>query len=131
MAVLAIAGEDVVVLLQRENAADDGRFFADVEMTVAADLGLRVLLLGALLKPPDELHLAMQAEEEVFVVPGQLEHLGRDRAWHGRWGRGFHRGSHLLLLIIYLPTCRGGGGDASGGLGSPIGHVDGSSLRCE
>ena len=98
--VFAVAGEDVVRQLERNDAADHRRLFADVEVTVAADLRLRVLLLGALLEAPDELHLTVQAEEEVAIVLCELEALGRDLG--GAWGSGWrlYRGDHLLLTIL-------------------------------
>src|SRR6266480_5644042 len=118
VAVLPVAGEDVVVPLQREHAADHCCLLADVQVAVAPDLCLCVLLLRALFEPADELHLPVEAKQEVAVVLLQLERLRCDRAGHRRWGGGrFDSGSHLLLLIIYLPARRRGGG---GGVGPAI-----------
>ena len=123
--VLAVAGEDVVVLLQRENASHDSGLLADVEVAVAADLGLRVLLLGALLEAADELHLPVQAEQEVAILLLELERLRGDRAGCGGWGGGFDRGCHFLLSILL--DVRGLG--RRGRRRAAVGDVNRPSLR--
>src|ERR1700694_548732 len=101
--VLAVAREDVVVQLERANAADDSRFLTDVEVAVAADLRLGVLLLRALFEPSDELHLAVQAEQEIAILLLQLQRLGCERG--GGWGtRGFDRGAHVRLSILSVSS---------------------------
>src|SRR5581483_7966160 len=123
MPVLAIAREDVVVWFEREDAADHGGLLAQVEMAVAADLRARVLVLGALLEAPDELHLAVQAEEVVAVLLLELEALGRDAAGLGRRLHCGHR------LIIHGSRPRRAGSLLNLGLsGAPVGDVDGPSL---
>src|SRR5258708_811393 len=101
MPVLAVAGEDVVVRLERGEAADDRRLLADVQVAVAADLRFGVLLLSAFFKAPDQLHLAMEAEQEVAVLLLEVERLRRDR--RGGW-RGLDRGCHLLHSILLLES---------------------------
>src|SRR5205085_10765665 len=68
MAVLAVAGEDVVIGLEGLDAPDHSRLLAQAEMAVDSDACLRVLLLSALLESPDELHLPVQAQQEVAVL---------------------------------------------------------------
>src|SRR5258708_18852024 len=109
--VLAVAREDPVIRLERRDAADDGGLLADVEVAVAADLGFGVLLLGAFLEPPDQLHLAVQGEQAVAIRLVQLNRFRVDRSggwWSG--GRGFDRGPHLLLSILHLRRLLGGTG---------------------
>src|SRR5437879_9241488 len=106
---LAVAGEDVVVGLPREDAADDRSLLADVEVAVAADLGLRVLLLRPLLEAADELHHAVDPEQEIAVLLLKLELLGCDR-FGDRCGRWLDRCDHLLLTIVQRRSGRGGGG---------------------
>src|SRR5260370_6290252 len=48
-------------------------------MAVAADFGLRVLLLGALLEAPDQLHGAVDPQQKVAVLLLQLKLLRRNR----------------------------------------------------
>src|SRR5205807_6764218 len=133
VAVLAVAREDPVVGLQGEDAADDGRLFADVEVAVAADLRFRVLLLRALFEATDQLHLAVQPEQEVAIVLGQLERLRVDRAWSGGWGGGLDGGDYVLLPILqvfHLPTRWGGGAEgAGGGVRFSTSDVNGPTLR--
>src|SRR5207253_10115484 len=101
VAVLAVAGKAPVVGLQRLDAPDDRRLLADVEVAVAADLRLGVLLLGALLESPDELHLAVQREEAIAIVLGDLDRFRVDRTR----GRRLDGRCHLLLSILHV--CRG------------------------
>src|SRR5258708_24944099 len=132
--VLSVAGEDVVALLQGVDAPDDGRLLADVQVAVAADLRLRVLLLRALLEPADELHLPMQAEKEVAILRLQLERLGRDP----RGGGGSLDRHHNLIINpdtlsgvgADLPTLWGGRERGARGTSGPaIRYVNGSTLR--
>ena len=79
MAVVAIAGDDLVArLLDRLHADRDG-FLADVEVAEAADQAHAVELARPLLEPADEQHLAIEAE--------QLRPC-RSRLVSGRFGRG-------------------------------------------
>ena len=57
VAVVAIAGDDLVALADRHLHADDDGFLADVEVAEAADQAHAVHLAGALLEAADEEHL--------------------------------------------------------------------------
>ncbi len=59
VAVVAVAGDDLVAVLQRKLHADDDSFLADIEVTEAADEAHAVELAGLLLETPDEQHLAI------------------------------------------------------------------------
>jgi hypothetical protein len=59
VAVVTIAGDDLVAFLQRHLHADDDRFLADVEVTEAADEAHAVELAGLLLETPDQQHFAV------------------------------------------------------------------------
>ena len=61
-AVVAVAGEHVVVGVGGGQRPDHGGLLADRQVQVAADLGAGVLLLGALLEDADEQHLLVQRE---------------------------------------------------------------------
>src|SRR5207302_5734076 len=55
--VIAIAGEEDVLLLQRRDDAAGHRFLAAVDVQVSADLALAELTLGGLLEAANEDHL--------------------------------------------------------------------------
>ena len=57
MAVVAIAGDDLVAVLDRHLHADDDGLLADIEVAEAADQPHAVHLAGALLEAADEQHL--------------------------------------------------------------------------
>ncbi len=57
MAVVAIAGDDLVTLLQRREDADDHRFLAYVEVAEPADEAHAVELSGTLLEAADQHHV--------------------------------------------------------------------------
>src|SRR5258708_19961065 len=123
MPVLAVAGEDVVVGLERGEAADSLRLLADVQVAVAADLRFGVLLLSAFFEAPDQLHLAVEAEQEVAVLLLQLQRLRRNGG--GGWGSGLDRGCHLLPSILLLESTHlpidGEGAGFAGGWGGGAG----------
>src|SRR5258708_33648371 len=125
MPVLAVAGEDVVVGLERGEAADSLRLLADVQVAVAADLRFGVLLLSAFFEAPDQLHLAVEAEQEVAIVLLQLQRLRRNGG--GGWGSGLDRGCHLLHSILLLESTHlpldGGGAGFAGGWGGGGGRA--------
>src|SRR4029077_681287 len=137
-----VARVDVVVQLEGQDATNDRRLFADVEVAVAADLRLRVLLLGALFKAPDELHQPVDPEQEVAVGLRELELLGCDRCRDRRngWSGRLDRRDHLLVTIVQRCGRRGcgrgrgwsGGGGGVWGRGStPIGDVNRTTLGRE
>ena len=67
LAVLAVGGDQVVVVAHHGDGADDRRLLADREMQEAADLGLHVHLLRALLEVPDQQHLLEQLDGGLLV----------------------------------------------------------------
>ena len=62
MAVVAIAGDDLIAILKRHLHADDDRFLTDVEMTETADEAHAVHLAGFFLEPPNQQHLLVGGE---------------------------------------------------------------------
>jgi hypothetical protein len=66
MAVVAIAGDDLIAILGGHLHADDDRFLADIEMAEAADQAHAVHLAGLLLEAADQQHLAIGVELFVF-----------------------------------------------------------------
>jgi hypothetical protein len=67
VAVVAVAGEDVVVRPQGRERADGDRLLPDVEMTEAADLAERVRLGRLLLEAADENHLVEHLQKGLAV----------------------------------------------------------------
>jgi hypothetical protein len=61
--VLAVVGEQVVVGSHCRHQTGDGRFLAEVQVTVTADLGLRVRASRSFLEPANEDHLSIEVEE--------------------------------------------------------------------
>ena len=59
--VVAVAGYDLIALLQGHLHADDDGFLADVEMAEAADRAHAVELAGLLLEAADQQHVAQRA----------------------------------------------------------------------
>ena len=57
MAMVAIAGDHLVAVLDRHLHADDHGFLADIEVAEAADQPHAVHLAGALLEAADDEHL--------------------------------------------------------------------------
>jgi len=66
MAVIAVAGDDLVAVLQRHLHSDDDGFLADVEMTETADCAHAVKLTGLFLETPDQQHLAQRRKLLLF-----------------------------------------------------------------
>ena len=66
VAVVAIAGDDLVAVLQRHLHADDDGFLADIEVAEAADQAHAVHLAGLLLEAADQQHVAVGLE---FLFP--------------------------------------------------------------
>ena len=77
MAVVAIAGDDLVALFERHLHADDDGFLADIEVAETADEAHAVELAGLFLEAADEQHLAIGGE---LLLLGEFERrLGRAR----------------------------------------------------
>jgi hypothetical protein len=72
MAVIAIAGDDLVAVLDGHLHSDDDRFLADIKVTEAADETHAVELAGLLLEPPDEQHVAIGMELLLLVEIGHF-----------------------------------------------------------
>ena len=62
MAVIAIAGDDLIALLERHLHADDDGFLADIEVAEAADQSHAVHLPRLLLEAADQQHVAIGFE---------------------------------------------------------------------
>ena len=78
-AVVAVAREQVVAVAELVDRADVRGLLADAEVAVAADAGARVLLLGALLEAPHQVHRAVQASGGCRVLrdtPALRDDLG-------------------------------------------------------
>src|SRR4051794_6305585 len=54
--VIAVSGDDVIVIAHSGNGADDDRFLPDVKMTETTNLLRLILLARAFLETPDEQH---------------------------------------------------------------------------
>ena len=80
MAVVAVAGDDLVALLQGHLHADDDGFLADIEVAEAADRAHAVELAGLFLEAPDQQHVAQRGQ---FLVPGEFG--GRTEASAFSW----------------------------------------------
>src|SRR5260370_5526094 len=65
MRVIAISGDDVIVVAHGRDRAGYDRFLANVKMTKPSDFLRLILLAGAFLKPPDQQH---QREHLDFVA---------------------------------------------------------------
>src|ERR1700720_4720880 len=65
MRVIAIGGDDVIVVARRRDSAADNSFLANVKMAEAADLLRLILLTGTFFKAPDQQH---QREHLDFVA---------------------------------------------------------------
>ena len=67
VAVVAVAGDDLVLRLLHRLHADRHGLLADVEVAEAADEPHAVELAGALLESPDEQHRAVEAEQVILA----------------------------------------------------------------
>ena len=70
VAVVAVAGDDLIALLERHLHADDDGFLADIEMAEAADQPHAVELAGLFLEAPDQQHVAQRASSCSLVNSG-------------------------------------------------------------
>src|SRR5437588_3591317 len=65
MRVIAVSGDDIIIVAHRGNRAGHNGLLADIKMTKTADLLRLILLAGAFLKTPDQEH---QREHLDFVA---------------------------------------------------------------
>lgn len=78
MTVIAIAGDDLVTLLEGHLHAHDDRFLSDIQMAEAADRAHSVKLTGFLFKTADQHHLAKRVkllflgEREIRLMTGTV-----------------------------------------------------------
>ena len=81
--VIAISGDEVIVIARAGKRADNDRFLPDVKMTEAADLLRLILLTRPFLKTPDQQH---QREHLDFValLRALHERLGDSRQRRAR-----------------------------------------------
>jgi hypothetical protein len=70
VAVVAVGGDDVVVLAHDGHAADGDGFLPDVEVEEAADLALLVAAQAALLEAADAHHVAVERDQLVMAELG-------------------------------------------------------------
>ena len=66
VAVIAIVSDEVILLLHGLDETNRDRFLSDVEVQKAADLAVGVLLSSALLKPANQYHLPVEAEQVIL-----------------------------------------------------------------
>ena len=76
VAMIAIAGDDLIARLDRHLHADDYRLLADIEVAEAADQSHAVELSGLLLEPADQQHLAVGGK---LLLLAELGNLPPDR----------------------------------------------------
>src|SRR5581483_7471717 len=68
VAMRPVRAYEVISRSQRGDRADDGGLLADVQVDIAADASLRILLGRALLEVPDELHLREHRDQLIARV---------------------------------------------------------------
>lgn len=69
MSVIAIAGDDLIALLQGHLHANYHGLLADIEVAEAADRAHAIELAGLLLEPPDQEHVAERLQ---LLLLGEL-----------------------------------------------------------
>ena len=92
MAVVPVAGDDLVAVALDGRHAHRNGFLADVKMAETADQTHAVELAGALLEPPDEQHRAVVAQPLIVIA----RRRGLTRRSPGL-ARTRHRGLHPSL----------------------------------
>lgn len=106
MAMVAIAGDDLVALFQRQLHPDDDGFLTDIEVTETTDESHAVELAGLFLETPDQQHFPVGLE---IVFLGEFGDRAAGKIFLGRLGsglaagngRGFSR-SHSFLPMVSL-----------------------------
>ena len=106
MAMVAVAGDDLVAGLDRHLHADDDRLLADIEVAEAADQPHAVELAGLLLEPADEQHVAIGAK---LLLLAEIRHLRRMLGWT----LGARRRAGPLVCCWQRPFFSSGVGDTS------------------
>jgi hypothetical protein len=81
LGVVAVGGDDVVIVAERGNRARAGRLLADVQMAEAADLAEGVGFGASLLESALQEHGAEQTEVEPGIGRGRLGAFARDGGW--------------------------------------------------
>jgi len=79
MAVIAVAGNDLVARLDRHLRAGDDRLLADIEVAETADQSHAIELPGLLLEAANEQHAAIGRK---LLLPVEIGHVSR--MIHGR-----------------------------------------------
>ena len=72
LAMVAVVGDDVIIVAQGVDGADGDGFLAVIDMEKAFDVASRVLAFRLSLELTDELHLPVETEQIVF---GQIGHI--------------------------------------------------------
>ena len=88
MTMIAVGGDDGVVLVYDRNCAHGDGFLAVVQVAESLDLGLGEGLLRLLLEPANEEHLAIKREFLLRLQIGKTGRRIRFRAFNGRFGSG-------------------------------------------
>src|SRR6266852_7273264 len=69
IAMLPVVGIHIVCRLQTLAEADDGRFFAEIEVAIASDTGFGIHFARFLLKATNEQHLVVVVEQGIAIFP--------------------------------------------------------------
>ena len=119
MAVVAVAGDDLIAVDRGHLHADDDRFLADIEVAEAADQAHAVELPRLLLEAADQQHLAVGVE--VFLA-GEL---GRVRSRRHGFRPGFRPRS---MLTGWPPAGFGSEAARPASFAASIGELPGEHL---
>ena len=105
MAVVSVAGNDLIAILERHLHADDNSFLPDIKMAEAADEAHTVELTGLFLEAADKQHLAIGFKFGGFVEVGNS---AIQPAFFSRFlagcGCGRFTWRHVILPVVML--CR-------------------------
>src|SRR5262249_15488766 len=93
VAMIAVAGDDLVALLDRELHADDDSFLTNVEVAESADQAHAIKLAGLLLEAADQQHTPIGLQ---LLFLAELGHRGLDRRLCGRSARGGRLGRWFI-----------------------------------
>jgi hypothetical protein len=73
VAVVTVAGYDLIALFEGHLHADNDGFLTDIKMAKTADRTHPVELAGLFLETPDQQHVAQCAQ---FLIPGEFQGAG-------------------------------------------------------